>query len=215
MHPQNRTICDKLQTPPNLRRGEVLPLPAVRCCKFDRTNANTHAPVGADDPVRPAVGTSVFLKPIGKFAIAQRADRGVRPYREFYDFADRMCEFAIASCAGGVEPLPYGVSGNVTFFTICRGKPRKCRTGGQRRPPIQDLLRCRRRCLQFCNCILPGRCGHRPLRGFCVAAIRRTNLPVHSAHKNQQPVFWRAADLSATYFAYSTALVSRMTLTLI
>ena len=123
MHPQNRTICDKLQTPPNLRRGEVLPLPAVRCCKFDRTNANTHAPVGADDPVRPAVGTSVFLKPIGKFAIAQRADRGVRPYREFYDFADRMCGFAIASCAGGVEPLPYGVSGNVTFFTICRGKP--------------------------------------------------------------------------------------------
>ena len=89
--------------------GEGLcPSRAVSRGKIECTDANTHAPVGADDPVRPAVGTSVFLKPIGKFAIAQRADRDVRPYRTFYDFAENACNFAIASCAGGVEPRPYG-----------------------------------------------------------------------------------------------------------
>ena len=37
-------------------------------------------------------------------------------------------------------------------------------TGGQRRPPLQNVSRFRRRCVQFCDCILPGRCGHRPLQ---------------------------------------------------
>ena len=47
-----------------------------------------------------------------------------------------------------------------------------CPTGGQGRPPLQDVLRFRRKCVQFCDCIPPGRCGHRPLRGFCVIAVR-------------------------------------------
>ena len=55
-----------------------------------------------------AIGKTVFMIRCGKFAIAPRADRGVRPYRTFYGFAEKACNFAIASCAGGVEPRPYG-----------------------------------------------------------------------------------------------------------
>ena len=37
-----------------------------------------------------------------------------------------------------------------------------CPTGGQRRPPLQDVLRFCRWGLQFCNCVLPGRAGIGP-----------------------------------------------------
>ena len=74
-----------------------------------------------------------FMKRRGKFAIAPRADRGVRPYRTFCVFAEHYtilrsrpagesaastptdilrccrssCGFVGASDAGGAEPLPY------------------------------------------------------------------------------------------------------------
>ena len=76
MHPQNRTVFVDLPKPPNLRRGGVLPLPAVQCRKFVCTNA----------------GQDVL--------------RCRRP----------SCEFVFASCAGGVEPRPYGVSDNIPFL---------------------------------------------------------------------------------------------------
>ena len=41
---------------------------------------------------------------------------------------------------------------------------RKCLTGGQRRPPLQDMVRVRRWCVQVCHHVLPGRARHRPLR---------------------------------------------------
>ena len=47
---------------------------------------------------------------------------------------------------------------------------RSCPTGGQGRPPLQDILRLRRKCVQFCNCTLPGRARHRPLRTYYVVA---------------------------------------------
>ena len=79
-----------------------------------------------------AVGTSVFTIRCGKFVIAHRADRGVRPYRAlcvcvdgvyrfaiafcrvdvgidpYGDFACRrtLCDFAFASCTGGASPAP-------------------------------------------------------------------------------------------------------------
>ena len=46
----------------------------------------------------------------------------------------------------------------------------KCPTGGQRRPPLQRVVRSRRGFVRFCDYILPGRCGHRPLRTYCVIA---------------------------------------------
>ncbi len=52
---------------------------------------------------------------------------------------------------------------HVRFYDTSR-KNRNCQTGGQGRPPLQDVLRFRRKCVQFCDRILPGRCGHRPLR---------------------------------------------------
>ena len=42
-------------------------------------------------------------------------------------------------------------------------------TGGQGRPPLQDVLRFCRWGLQFCNCVLPGRAGHRPLRHIALS----------------------------------------------
>ena len=115
-------------------KGQGLSLPAVQCRNFDCTDANTHAPVGADDPVRPAGcirkyactnanphnvcrgrcphlparGTSVFMTGCGEFALALRADRGVRPYRTLCVFADSASDFAIAHCRVDVGIDPYG-----------------------------------------------------------------------------------------------------------
>ena len=126
---------------PNLRRGGVLPLPAVQYRKFDRTNAKWYAPVGADDPVRPArcvrkhgctdanphsvcrgrcralpaCRTIVFTIRRDKFVTAPRADRGVRPYRTVLVFADGACNFVIASGTGGAGPRPYA---NYSLFII-------------------------------------------------------------------------------------------------
>ena len=41
-------------------QGRGLPLPAAQCCKFGCTNAKRYAPVGADDPVRPAGRTCKY-----------------------------------------------------------------------------------------------------------------------------------------------------------
>ena len=60
-------------------------------------------------------------------------------------------------------------------------------TGGQGRPPLQDVLRFRRWFVQFCNCASPGRCGHRPLQGFCVVAVWLCVLRLHSAQAEQSP----------------------------
>ena len=108
------------------------PARAVKYHKFDRADANPHAPVGADASVRsagrireygranakpyhvcrgrcralPARRTTVFTIHYGDFAIAPRADRGVRPYRTLCGLADGFCSFATASCRGerGIDP---------------------------------------------------------------------------------------------------------------
>ena len=43
--------------------------------------------------------TSVFMIPCGAIVIASRADRGVRPYKTFFVFADGVCNFVIAFCS--------------------------------------------------------------------------------------------------------------------
>ena len=105
---------------------------AVKYHKFDRTDANPHAPVGADASVRPAArtrkiectvanthavcrgrcphrpawGTPDLTKRCGKTVIAQRADRVVRPYG-CMPFRIGVCGFAIVPRAGGTSPLRY------------------------------------------------------------------------------------------------------------
>ena len=140
-------------------KGQGLSLPAVQCYNVDRTDANTHAPVGADASVRPAVCTcksectpanphtvcrgrcralpvrltTVFTKRYGKPAAAQRADRGVRPYRTLCVFADGACNFAVAFCRGERGIDPYGhftLSAFVVRFCSCvlRGRRKPCPT---------------------------------------------------------------------------------------
>ena len=133
------------------------PARAVQHHEIECTNAKRYAPVGADDPVRPAGctckhkctnanvrnvcrgrcralparRTTVFTIHYGTFAIAPRADRGVRPYRTFCVFAETACNFAIAHRRGDVGIDPYGrIALSLFVVRICdctprgRGEPR-------------------------------------------------------------------------------------------
>ena len=53
-----------------------------------------------------AVGTTVFMIRCGETVNAQRADRGVRPYKALCVFAENACNFVIAYRAGGTCPTP-------------------------------------------------------------------------------------------------------------
>ena len=77
---------------------------------------------------------------------------------------------------------PYGAW---TVFYETLQKIRRCHTGGQGRPPLQAFYGFADGTVQFCDCILSGRCGHRPLRTYCVVAIRCAILIVHSARAAQ------------------------------
>ena len=80
--------------------------PAGRTRKHERANANTHTVCRGRCRALPARRTIVFTIRYNKFAVAPRADRGVRPYRNvvWLPFVVRIC-----NCLppGGVEPLPY------------------------------------------------------------------------------------------------------------
>ena len=72
-----------------------------------------------------------FYETLRQNGRAQRADRGVRPYRTLCVFADGVCNFAIAPCWVDVGIDPYGdfaLSPFVVQFCDCilrgRGKPR-------------------------------------------------------------------------------------------
>ena len=65
---------------------------------------------------------------------------------------------------------------------------RSCPTGGQRRPPLQDVVRFRRWFVQFCNCVPRGRCGHRPLRGLCVVAVWLCDFVIASCAGGVEPL---------------------------
>ena len=90
----------------------------------------------------------------GKFAIAPRADRVVRPYKMFYVFAENAYNFAIAHCRGerGIDPY-----GRIVFS-----------------PHV----------VRFCNCIPHGRGRTPPLRSrgrFCGFALVRSDLQLPTA----------------------------------
>ena len=77
----------------------------------------------------------VFTKRCGKFVIAQRVDRGVRPYKTFYVFAENAYNFAIAHCRVDVGIDPYGDFTLSPFVVrICGRIPR----GQGRTPPLQE-----------------------------------------------------------------------------
>ena len=89
------------------------------------------------------VGMIVFTKRCGKFVIAKRADRVVRPYRAFYGFADGVCNFVIAHCRVDVGIDPYGHHARSPYIVqICRcilrgrGLPLPCVTTKIIRPTV-------------------------------------------------------------------------------
>ena len=93
---------------PNRAVGEGLcPSRAVRRCKFDRAHADTHAPVGADASVRPAV----------------------RPRKNECTDAN-----AYNICRGRCRALPARCT---TDFTKRCDKFAAAQTGGQGRPPLR------------------------------------------------------------------------------
>ena len=112
-----------LPQPPNLRRGGVLPLPAVQRRELGRTNAKRDmlrarrslrdfigaSCAGGVEPLPYGVSGDVtfFTIRYGKFVVAQRADRGVRPYKTVCVFADGLCNFAIAYRRVDVGIDPY------------------------------------------------------------------------------------------------------------
>ena len=84
------------------------------------------------------------MKRCDKFVIAPRADRGVRPYRTFFVFADGACDFVIAHRRVDVGIDPYGhfmLSLFIVRFCNCtlrgRGKPRPY--GTTKRGALQKL----------------------------------------------------------------------------
>ena len=88
-----------------------------------RANANTHHVCRGRCPPRPARCTSVFTIRCGKPAIAQRADRGVRPYG-CVRVRRGAREVATVYRAGGVEPRPYGNGGRFCGFALVRSNLR-------------------------------------------------------------------------------------------
>ena len=102
-----------------------------------RANANTHHVCRGRCPHRPARRTSVFTIRCGKPAIAQRADRVVRPYRTFFVFAENACNFVIACRRVDVGIDPYGDFALLPFvmricFCILRGR--------RRTPPLRKII---------------------------------------------------------------------------
>ena len=87
--------------------ADVSVRPAGYTRKIARFAANPHAVCRGRCRALPAWGISDFTIRCGKFAIAPRADRVVRPYRTFCVFADGGCNFAIASCRVDVGIDPY------------------------------------------------------------------------------------------------------------
>ena len=88
-----------------------------------------------------AIGKTVFMIRCGKFAIAPRADRGVRPYKALYGFAENACNFAIACRRVDVGIDPYG---RITLLPFI---------------------------VRFCNCVLRGRGRTPPLRKIITSSL--------------------------------------------
>ena len=186
------------------RRGGALPRPAGCKNKFAQQTATTqnvrrgrcpHRPgrmqlqnctmfgeiakrfVGADDPVRPW-GNGKFAATFRKNG---RASYGsMRRPQASFEAQPRAARLLAPKM--GIDPYKR-CAGLHRCIRVCRCVP----PGGQRRPPLQDVVRFRRWCVQFCDCVLPGRARHRPLRTGCVFDVCCTILRVHSAREGQCP----------------------------
>ena len=135
------------------------PARAVQYRGCGRTNANTFPVCRGRCRALPARSTSVLTIRCGKFAIAPRADRVVRPYRALCIFADGAYNFVIAPRRVDVGIDPYG---DFAWSPVV---------------------------VRVCFCILRGRGRTPPLRRFgrsCDIAGVRVSLgdtPIHRKHR--------------------------------
>ena len=113
------------------------PARAVQYRGCGRTNANTFPVCRGRCRALPARSTSVLTIRCGKFAIAPRADRVVRPYKTLCDFADGVCNAAIAHRRVDVGIDPYGDFARSPFVVQFRW----CTVRGRgRTPPLRKTI---------------------------------------------------------------------------
>ena len=62
--------------------------------------------------IDPFGGHIRFYDTLRQICDCPRADRVVRPYRMFFNFAENACNFAIVFCRGERGIDPYGISGD-------------------------------------------------------------------------------------------------------
>ena len=72
-----------------------------------------------------------------------------------------------------------------TVFTKRCGKPVIAPRVDRVVHPYRNFFRFRRWRVQFCNCIPPGRCGHRPLQTLYGFALVRSDLQVRTAGRTE------------------------------
>ena len=121
--------------------------PAVCTCERGRTDANPYNVCRGRCPHRPAGGTTVFTIRRNKFAIAQRADRDIRPYRALCGVAENARNFVVAPRRVDVGIDPYGdftLSPFVVQYWWCTVR------GRGRTPPLRHVGQ---------YCVFTIRCG--------------------------------------------------------
>mgnify|MGYP004504572443 CR=1 FL=1 len=154
----------------NIRRGGVLPLPAVRCYKIVCTNANTQDPVGADDHIGPHGTHDRFYETHRRTRWHPTGGQSRPPLQSIIRMRHGAHRFAIAYRGGRGRTPPlrpikgYGVRADVVIgpykrFTrlpfivrICncalrgRGKPLPCITAKDRRCRDPGTTKCCKSC---------------------------------------------------------------------
>ena len=132
--------CDSVQSAPIAVGEGFYPSRAVQCCRYGRTNAKRYAPVGADDPVRPAVCTCKIERTNTN---THNVCRGRCPHRP----ARRTSVFTIR-CGKTVVPIgrteASAPTGRCAFSPKMRAILRLHPAGESAASTPTDILRCRR-----------------------------------------------------------------------
>ena len=164
---------------------------AVQRRKFVRTDAKRYASVGADDPVRPQDAPANMDVPmrirtphpqIARFSLncnylqicvgegfypsRRCAITNIKISRRIRTMSPGCVHYCWFVLRGRGRTPPLRRIGKYCVFYDMRRQICRCPTGGQRRPPLQDVLRFRRRCVQFCDSPCRGERGIDPYGHF-------------------------------------------------
>ena len=121
-------------------------------------------------------------------------------------FVVRFCWCAVRE-RGRTPPLQR--VGQFYVFMIRCGKPAIAHRADRDVRPYRGAVRFRRWCVYFCNCTLPGRARHRPLRTYYVVAAHWTILWVRPAGRGRAPPLWYDETLHSSK-TRTLPLISRL-----